>query len=244
MASQHLSPSIPRPQSPPSNPAPPTEPAQRATSLRPSRRSRPTLSRRFIDIDTIGTFNTVKATIPHLVASAAKQANPSPSGVTGGRILAVSATFHYTGVPLQSHVSAAKAAVDSLMGSVSLEYGPLGVTANVIAPGAIAGNRGHVAAGEQSCIGKETSRGIPSGRMGTVRDIADATVFLFSDAGNYVNGAILPVRRGPGGGANRLAWPRPGHELSRLPDSGRVLQESEGVASRQRSPSSESDHCR
>ncbi len=105
----------------------------------------------------------------------------------------MSATFHYTGVPLQSHVSAAKAAVDSLMGSVSLEYGPLGVTANVIAPGAIAGTEGMSRLGSRAVSGKETSRGIPSGRMGTVRDIADATVFLFSDAGNYVNGAILPV---------------------------------------------------
>jgi peroxisomal 2,4-dienoyl-CoA reductase len=39
----------------------------------------------------------------------------------------------------------------------------------------------------------EKGRGIPSGRWGTVRDIADATVYLLSDAGNYVNGTTLVV---------------------------------------------------
>jgi peroxisomal 2,4-dienoyl-CoA reductase len=32
---------------------------------------------------------------------------------------------------------------------------------------------------------------VPVGRFGTVKEISDATVFLFSDSGNYVNGAVL-----------------------------------------------------
>ncbi len=31
----------------------------------------------------------------------------------------------------------------------------------------------------------------PLGRWGTVKEIADATVYLFSDAGNYVTGHVL-----------------------------------------------------
>lgn len=149
-----------------------------------------------IEIDTIGTFNTIKATIPYLVESAQRNPNPPPAGQvgTGGRILAVSATFHYTGVPLQSHVSAAKAGVDSLMASVALEYGPSGVVSNVITPGPIAGTEGmeRLAAGGANAA-EETASAIPSGRWGTVRDIADATVFMFSDAANYVNGHVLVV---------------------------------------------------
>ncbi|KAK4445652.1 peroxisomal 2,4-dienoyl-CoA reductase [Podospora aff. communis PSN243] len=146
-----------------------------------------------MDIDTIGTFNTIKATIPYLIESAARNPNPNPSGTTGGRLISTSATFHYTGMPLQAHVSAAKAAIDSLMGSVSLEYGPYGVTANSLAPGAIAGTEGMARLASSELTQREQTKGVPSGRWGSVRDIADATVFLFSDAGNYVNGTTLIV---------------------------------------------------
>ena len=37
---------------------------------------------------------------------------------------------------------------------------------------------------------------VPIGRWGKIRDIADATVYLFSDAGNYVNGEVLVVDGG------------------------------------------------
>lgn len=146
-----------------------------------------------IEIDTIGTFHTIKATMPHLIASAARNPNANAQGTTGGRILAISATFHYTGMPLQTHVSAAKAAVDSLMASVAIEYGPFGVLANVVAPGAITGTEGMERLASAAMDREKHTRGIPSGRWGTVRDIADATVFLFSDAANYVNGTTVVV---------------------------------------------------
>ncbi|EGS21206.1 uncharacterized protein CTHT_0030520 [Thermochaetoides thermophila DSM 1495] len=146
-----------------------------------------------IDIDTLGTFNTFKATIPYLVESAKRNPNPNPSGSTGGRFISVSATFHYTGMPLQAHVAAAKAAIDSLMGSVALEYGPFGVTANSIAPGAIEGTEGMERLASSKVSKRDRTKGVPLGRWGTVRDIADATVFLFSDAGSYVNGTTLIV---------------------------------------------------
>ncbi|KAF7542467.1 hypothetical protein G7046_g10165 [Stylonectria norvegica] len=46
------------------------------------------------------------------------------------------------------------------------------------------------------------ARNVPSGRLGTVRDVADATVYLFSDAGSYVNGQVLAV--------DGAAWRRQG----------------------------------
>lgn len=146
-----------------------------------------------MEIDVLGTFNTVKATIPYLIESAKRNPNPSADGLTGGRILYVSATFHYAGMPMQAHVAAAKASVDSISASVALEYGPYGVTSNVIAPGGIAGTEGLERLASNKLGHDDMARSIPSGRLGTIRDIADATVYIFSDAGNYVNGEVLVV---------------------------------------------------
>ncbi|KAI1649762.1 NAD(P)-binding protein [Daldinia loculata] len=148
-----------------------------------------------IEIDVLGTYNTVKATIPYLIESAARNKS-NENGLTGGRIIYISATFHYTGMPMQAHVMAAKASVDSIMASVALEYGPYGVTSNVIAPGGIEGTEGMARLAGKSDEAKNSAAGIPLGRWGTIRDIADATVYLFSDAGSYVTGEVLVVDGG------------------------------------------------
>ena len=114
---------------------------------------------------------------------------------TGPRIIFVSATLHYTNTPLQAHVSAAKAAIDAFSGSCAVELGPRGITSNVIAPGGIAGTEGIERLSRKS--DREAShKRIPIGRIGSVKDIADATIFLCGDAGNYVNGDTLVVDGG------------------------------------------------
>ena len=64
------------------------------------------------------------------------------------------------------------------------------MTSNVIAPGPIEGTEGmeRLARKEGSEVAK---RRVPLGRYGTVREIADASVYLFSEAGNYVSGQTL-----------------------------------------------------
>ena len=146
-----------------------------------------------MDIDVLGSYNTVKATLPHLVTSAAEHKaggkSASPAG-TGGRIIFISATFHYTAMPLQTHVSVAKAGVDALSNNVALEFGPRGVTSNVISPGPIAGTEGMERLSMSDNLA-DSMKNIPLGRWGTVKEIADATVYLFSDAGNFVTGHVL-----------------------------------------------------
>lgn len=110
----------------------------------------------------------------------------SPGG-TGGRIIFVSATLHYTGTPLQLHASAAKAGVDAMSSVICVEEGPRGVTSNVIAPGPIGGTEGMDRLG----VMEQSYDFVPSQRAGHVKEIADSTVYLFSDAGNYVNGSII-----------------------------------------------------
>lgn len=147
-----------------------------------------------IDIDVLGSYNTIKAVLPHLVKSAQAHKTDGktpPAKGTGGRIIFVSATLHYHGsTPMQTHVSAAKAAVDALCYATAIEQGPLGITSNIIAPGPIADTEGVDRLSEKGQR-DASAKVIPSGRYGTVKEIADATVYLFSDAGNYVNGNAL-----------------------------------------------------
>ncbi|KAJ3788285.1 2,4-dienoyl-CoA reductase [Lentinula aff. detonsa] len=138
-----------------------------------------------IEIDTLGTYNTIKATIPHVRA-------------TKGAYISVSATLHYNATPYQVHVSAAKAAVDALSNVLAVEEGPHGVRSNVIAPGFIAGTEGF----DRLANKNDQSNGFsaPLGRFGDVKDVANAAVFLFSDAASYVTGQVIPVD----GGAEHL----------------------------------------
>lgn len=149
--------------------------------------------------DQLGTFNTFKATIPYVRQS-------------HGSYLHVSATLHYKGklsslksnaarsryfegVPYQAHVSSAKAGVDALSRVIAVEEGPWGVRSNVIAPGPIVGTEG-MSRLRVPTPGKPYESLIPLGREGVVQDIANATIFLFSDAANLITGEALVVDGG------------------------------------------------
>lgn len=130
-----------------------------------------------VNIDLLGSYNAVKATFDQLRQNK-------------GAILFVSATLHYYGVPFQVHVGAAKAGVDALANALAVELGPLGIRSNCIAPGPIEGTEGfeRLVKNPEQYIKK-----IPLQRMGTTRDIAEATVFLFSPAASYVTGTVQVV---------------------------------------------------
>ncbi|KAI9793679.1 MAG: hypothetical protein M1816_007574 [Peltula sp. TS41687] len=164
-----------------------------------------------IDIDVLGSYNTFKATLPYLIKSAAKFKGDGKSGSTasaGGRIIFVSATIHYNGKPLQTHVAVAKAGVDALSNAVAIEMGPRGVTSNVIAPGPIAGTEGMERLAAKDVMANPGAY-VPVGRYGSVRDIADATIYLFSSTGDFVNGGTVVVD----GGAWRISTPHGGAQF-------------------------------
>jgi peroxisomal 2,4-dienoyl-CoA reductase len=130
-----------------------------------------------IGIDTLGTFHTIKATLPYVRE-------------TKGAYIHVSAMLHYKGTPFQVHVSAAKAAVDAISAVLAVEEGPRGVRSNVIAPGPIGETEGWDRLSNKS---SSSSEYFPLGRVGHVKDIENATIYLFSDAAANVTGQILPV---------------------------------------------------
>lgn len=100
-------------------------------------------------------------------------------------------------MPLQAHASVAKAGIDALSANVALEYGPRGITSNIITPGPIAGTEGMARLGnKESEASGEAFKKNPLQRYGTVKEIADGTIYLFSDAGNFVNGEVLVIDGG------------------------------------------------
>lgn len=135
--------------------------------------------RTVIEIDLIGSYNTVKVCLDELIKNK-------------GNVIFVSATLHYYGLPFQSHASAAKAGVDSLMRTLAVEFGPLGVRSNAIAPGGIEGTEGLDRLMPEN-MKKRALEVIPLQRLGTTQDIADCTVFLFSDASSYISGTVSVV---------------------------------------------------
>jgi peroxisomal 2,4-dienoyl-CoA reductase len=109
--------------------------------------------------------------------------------------LNISATLHYLGVPLQLHAASAKAAVDALTRSLAVEWGPLGIRVNAIAPGPIGDTEGmtRLAPGE---VAQKLAARIPLGRFGTIREVADLAVFVCSQSAAYIHGAILVIDGG------------------------------------------------
>lgn len=85
-------------------------------------------------------------------------------------------------------MGAAKAGVDPPSASIAVEYGPMGITSNVITLGPISETEGmeRLSNKEGESKAKHT---VLVGHWGHKKEIADATVYLFSDAGNSVNGA-------------------------------------------------------
>ena len=134
-----------------------------------------------IDIDLIGTFNTVKACTPFI--------KKDPSSV----IITITATLQYLNMPLQAHASAAKAAVDSLTITLANELAPIRVLG--IAPGPIEGTEG-ITRLMPADFKKSKIDMIPLKRLGHVDDIANAAVFLCSPAASYITATVLVVDGG------------------------------------------------
>ena len=146
-----------------------------------------------VDIDLKGTFNVCRAAFDELKKH-------------GGCVLNISATLQYLGTPMQAHAAAAKAGVDSLTRTLAVEWGGYQIRVNAIAPGPIEDTEGMKRLLPPALKDKLRHR-IPVRRMGRIRDIEHAALFLCSDAASFISGAILVVDGGHWLAANRLVGP-------------------------------------
>ena len=110
-------------------------------------------------------------------------------------IVNVSATLHYQGTMFQSHVMAAKAAVDALGRNLSVEWAKDNIRVVGIAPGPIGDTEGmkRLAPGKKA---NQLAERIPLRRLGTKKDVANTTLFLVSEAASYITGETVVVDGG------------------------------------------------
>lgn len=90
---------------------------------------------------------------------------------------------------------ATKAGVALLTQQMALEWGPLGLRVNAVAPGLIDGGMSTPIYADAAVREARESK-VPLGRLGSPDDVADAVLFLASDAASYVTGQNLLVDGG------------------------------------------------
>ena len=110
-----------------------------------------------------------------------------------GRIINVASVSGLMGNPGQVNYSASKAGVIGLTRTVAKELAGRNVTVNAVAPGFIATDM-TAKLGEE--ILTQVRKEIPLGRLGEPQDVADAVLFLASDAASFITGHVLTIDGG------------------------------------------------
>jgi 3-oxoacyl-[acyl-carrier protein] reductase len=117
-----------------------------------------------------------------------------------GSIIAIGGQSNLTGRPNTAAVTAAKTGLLGLVRALAAELGPFGIRVNMVIPGFIDTERRYAEwypEFRQAPPGApEQLKQIPLGRLGRPEDIADACVFLASDASSYVTGDSIRVMGG------------------------------------------------
>jgi 3-oxoacyl-[acyl-carrier protein] reductase len=117
-----------------------------------------------------------------------------------GSIIALGGQSSITGRPNTAAVTAAKSGLLGLIRSLAAELGPFGIRANMVMPGFIDTERRYAEwypeFKERPPGAPEQVKEIPLRRLGRPEDIADACVFLASEASSYVTGDTIRVMGG------------------------------------------------
>ncbi len=134
-----------------------------------------------IGVNLRGVFNCTRAVVPHLIEGG------------GGAILSTSSVVGLDGNFGQTNYVATKAAVVGMTKTWARELAKFNIRANAVAPGFVATEI--LQAMPEKILNAMIAR-TPLGRMGKPRDIANAYVFLASDAADWITGQTLRVDGG------------------------------------------------
>lgn len=112
-----------------------------------------------------------------------------------GRVINISSVHEDIAFPGFSAYCASKGGLRMMMRDLAVELGPLGITINNVAPGAIKTPINTALMEDQEKMAA-LRRNIPLGYMGTVEEVADLVAFLCSEAASYVNGSTFTIDGG------------------------------------------------
>ncbi len=118
-----------------------------------------------------------------------------PMMARGGRIMAVSSLGAARGVENYTVVGASKAALESLVRHLAVEFGPLGINVNTISAGVVDTDALKKFPNRNEIIDVSLKR-TPLGRLTTPEDVADLALFLCSDLSTMIQGQVIVVDGG------------------------------------------------
>jgi NAD(P)-dependent dehydrogenase (short-subunit alcohol dehydrogenase family) len=140
--------------------------------------------REVVEVNLTGTFVTARACARRMIADGRR-----------GAIVTVTSMNGVAPGPNAGAYGATKAGVARLTQQMALEWGPVGIRANAVAPGLIdAGMSEPIYADED--VRRRRAAAVPLGRLGDGADVASVVLFLLSDDAAYVNGTEVLVDGG------------------------------------------------
>src|SRR6266540_3649806 len=108
-----------------------------------------------------------------------------------GAVVNLASSAAYRSSPRGVHYVASKAGVVGLTRAIALELAPHRIRVNAIAPGLT--DTAQPRYGNSEAEVQAMAQTVPLGRMGQPEDVADAAVFLASDAARHITGQVLHV---------------------------------------------------
>ena len=113
-----------------------------------------------------------------------------------GSILNIIATYAWTGNPSTAHSAAAKAGVWNLTKTLAVEWAPMGIRVNCLAPGPTETEAASANLFPTEEIRAAMTQNIPLRRFASLEDITNSARFLLSDEGGYITGETLVLDGG------------------------------------------------
>jgi len=134
-----------------------------------------------LNVNLKGTFNCTRAVVKHM------------SRQKSGKIVSIASVVGEMGNAGQANYAASKAGVIGFTKTIAREFAQRGINVNAVAPGYVETPMTEALPEKAK---EELRRLIPMDRLGNPGDVAEAVLFLVSDASSYITGQVLNVNGG------------------------------------------------